>query len=221
MLEIASRIHNAIEMMAGVRRGGVVARSTAMSRPLKVFRTPIGFHDAYVAAPSRKAALEAWGSDVDLFARGLAEPVTDADLVREPLAHPGEVIRRRRGSDDDHFAELDRQAPKPHRRPAKPAAERKPVRPAKAEPRNPPKPPNPKPRRPAPSRAALEAAEAALERRRVEQKEAIAALRQRERSLQEQRRALESEQEREIARLDAAIAKARGRYAEALAKWRG
>jgi hypothetical protein len=30
-----------------------------MPRKLKVFRTPIGFHDAYVAAPSRKAALEA------------------------------------------------------------------------------------------------------------------------------------------------------------------
>ena len=29
---------------------------------LKVFRTSIGFHDAYVAAPSRKAALEAWGA---------------------------------------------------------------------------------------------------------------------------------------------------------------
>jgi hypothetical protein len=27
---------------------------------LKVFRTPIGFHDAYVAAPSKKAALAAW-----------------------------------------------------------------------------------------------------------------------------------------------------------------
>ena len=30
---------------------------------LKVYRTPIGFHDAYVAAPSQKAALDAWGSD--------------------------------------------------------------------------------------------------------------------------------------------------------------
>lgn len=28
---------------------------------LKVYRTPIGFHDAYVAAPSQKAALKAWG----------------------------------------------------------------------------------------------------------------------------------------------------------------
>ena len=26
---------------------------------LKVYRTPIGFHDAYVAAPSKKAALRA------------------------------------------------------------------------------------------------------------------------------------------------------------------
>ncbi len=34
-----------------------------MARKLKVFRTPAGFHDAYVAAPSRKAALAAWGAD--------------------------------------------------------------------------------------------------------------------------------------------------------------
>ena len=37
---------------------------------LKVFRTPIGFHDAYVAAPSRAAALRAWGADTDLFSTG-------------------------------------------------------------------------------------------------------------------------------------------------------
>ena len=34
---------------------------------LKVFRTAIGFHDAYVASPSRAAALRAWGADTDLF----------------------------------------------------------------------------------------------------------------------------------------------------------
>ena len=38
---------------------------------LKVFRTPIGFHDAYVAAPSQKAALEAWGADSNIFAQTL------------------------------------------------------------------------------------------------------------------------------------------------------
>jgi hypothetical protein len=36
--------------------------------PLKAFRLPIGFHDAYAAAPSQKAAIEAWGSDKDVFA---------------------------------------------------------------------------------------------------------------------------------------------------------
>lgn len=39
---------------------------------LKVYRTPIGFHDTYVAAPSQKAALAAWGSGHDLFST--AEP---------------------------------------------------------------------------------------------------------------------------------------------------
>ena len=88
-----------------------------MPRQLKVYRTPIGFHDAYVAAPSQKAALAAWGSDADLFARGVAEVVTDAALTKEPLAHPGEVVRRLRGSADYHFAA----------RPAKKAKARKAV----------------------------------------------------------------------------------------------
>ncbi|MDB5673064.1 MAG: hypothetical protein JWM65_46, partial [Sphingomonas bacterium] len=77
-----------------------------MPRQLKVYRTPIGFHDAYVAAPSQKAALEAWGSDANLFARGMAEIVTDPALTSEPLASPGKVVRRLRGSADDHFAAL-------------------------------------------------------------------------------------------------------------------
>ncbi len=65
----------------------------ARQQKLKVFRAPIGFHDVYVAAPSRKAALEARGSDHDLFARGMAEEVVDPELIREPLARPGEIIR--------------------------------------------------------------------------------------------------------------------------------
>lgn len=77
---------------------------------LKVFRTPIGFHDAYVAAPSRKAALEAWGSDSDLFARGIAEPVTDPELAREPLQNPGQVIRRLRGTEAEQIAALPRRS---------------------------------------------------------------------------------------------------------------
>lgn len=83
----------------------------ARTAKLKVFRTPIGFHDAYVAAPSQKAALEAWGSDADLFARGIAELVVDRDLTQEPLKHPGKIIRRSRGSTAEQIAALPKSAP--------------------------------------------------------------------------------------------------------------
>ncbi|MBY8823476.1 hypothetical protein [Sphingomonas colocasiae] len=81
---------------------------------LKVFRTPIGFHDAYVAAPSQKAALAAWGADADLFARGVAERVSDPRLAAEPLEKPGEVIRRTRGTAAEHLAALPRDRARRH-----------------------------------------------------------------------------------------------------------
>ena len=62
-----------------------MAKKPERKQKLKVFRTPIGFHDAYVAAPSQKAALEAWGADGNLFAQGIAEQVTDPDVMEEPL----------------------------------------------------------------------------------------------------------------------------------------
>lgn len=114
-----------------------------MPRKLKVFRTAIGFDDAYVAAPSRKAALAAWGADADLFARGVAEEVTDAKLSQAPLARPGEVIRVSRGGLSEHLKALPKRKRKAA---AAPAA--KPRKVAK------PKPP--------PSRSKLEAAERAL-----------------------------------------------------------
>jgi hypothetical protein len=52
-----------------------------MARALKVLRTAAGFHDASVAATNRKAALAARGSRADLFARGMAEQVTDPELT--------------------------------------------------------------------------------------------------------------------------------------------
>ncbi|WP_185867696.1 hypothetical protein [Sphingomonas sp. TF3] len=82
-----------------------------MARKLKVFRTSIGFHDAYVAAPSQQAALEAWGSSTNLFGTGLAEQVTDPKLVKGPLAAPGQVIKVKRGSQREHLAALPRTKP--------------------------------------------------------------------------------------------------------------
>ncbi len=90
------------------------------SRALKVYRTAIGFHDAYVAAPSMKAALAAWGTDKNLFARGAAELVEDRALTAEPLSHPGEVVRVLRGSAADHVQALGKQsAKKPAKRKAR------------------------------------------------------------------------------------------------------
>jgi len=73
-------------------------------RPLKVFRTSAGFEDVYVAAPSRKAALAAWGTDKDLFARQAAEEVHDPELIKAPLAQPGNVVRLPRGTTAEHLA---------------------------------------------------------------------------------------------------------------------
>jgi hypothetical protein len=84
-----------------------------MPRALKVFRTPVGFYDAIVAAPSQKAALAAWGTTTNLFASGDACVVEDPALQAEALAHPGEVIKKSRG---DVAAML---GPEPPKRPAR------------------------------------------------------------------------------------------------------
>lgn len=103
-----------------------------MPRKLKVFRTAIGFEDAYVAAPSRKAALDAWGADADLFARGVAEEVTDVTLMKAPIAKPGEVIRVSRGDLAQHLKALPKKAArKAVRTPANPASVAKPKPPPK------------------------------------------------------------------------------------------
>lgn len=162
---------------------------------LKVYRTPAGFHDAYVAAPSQKAALKAWGSDANLFARGIAEVVTDPALTKAPLAAPGEVIRVARTSAD----ELPTPTLRPKKRAAKPAAE-------------------PKPR---PSRAALEAAERALEDAEARHAEEQRALRREEEALVERRREMEKAQAAERLMLDRARLAARDDYQAAVEAWNG
>lgn len=179
---------------------------------LKVFRTPIGFHDAYVAAPSRKAALAAWGSAADLFARGVAEEVTDAGLTAEPLAAPGTVIRRSRGTAAEQLAALPPDAVRVHEREADPtsrsAATPKPILP-------------PKPRPPRPDAAALDAAEAALTEAGERHRTALAKLAEREKRLAAERRALERTQEAEAATLERVRDAARTAYDAALRAWRG
>jgi hypothetical protein len=172
----------------------------AIMPKLKVYRTPIGFHDAYVAAPSMKAALQAWGTTKNLFSRGAAELVTDAKLTKEPLARPGEVIKRARGSAAEHrkaagsgggAAGEGKTAPKP--------------KPAKRPPR--------------PNRKPLEKAEQALDTARQRHERALADIDRRLDALQEKRHELAKEQESEIAGLEEELAERESAYRRALDKW--
>jgi hypothetical protein len=177
-----------------------------MARALKVFRTPIGFHDAYVAAPSQKAALEAWGADANLFARGAAEQVTDPHLTKEPLAQPGKVIKRPRASAAEHFASLAKAQPKAVKADSK-----------KAEPKTRAKQRAPRPR---PSRKALDEAEEALAQQQDAAQSAMEVLEEQLARLETEIHSMRQKQEKAIQRLEGRIERERRKYEAALAKWR-
>lgn len=177
-----------------------------MPRKLKVFRTTTGFHDAYVAAPSQKAALEAWGADANLFARGVAEQVTDPKLMAEPLKRPGEVIKLSRG---DLSAQLKAFGPrrKPKAKADAPEESAKPRKAAK------PKPP--------PKRDKVNAAEATLKKTRQRHSAEAAKLEAERDEIERKLEALRAKQGKELARLERKRDEAREAYREALETWSG
>jgi hypothetical protein len=65
-----------------------------MPRKLKTYTTSAGFFDLAIAAPSMKAALEAWGSNSNLFHQGFAKLSDDPEIVADTMARPGVVLRR-------------------------------------------------------------------------------------------------------------------------------
>jgi colicin import membrane protein len=75
-----------------------------MARKLKTFQTSLGFYDLAIAAPSMKAALEAWGAGSNLFHQGVAEETDDPDVVAATMSKPGVVLKRPAGS-NGRFAE--------------------------------------------------------------------------------------------------------------------
>jgi hypothetical protein len=166
---------------------------------LKVFCTPIGFHDAYVAAPSQKAALEAWGADSNLFAQGVATQVTDRKLIAEPLGNPGAVIKRLRGSREQQIQALGKTATTKLR-----AAKQTPA---------------PKRRQAKPSRAELSDAEDRLSAAEASHRRQLQELEAREREIALERRSLERAHREDRERLEAEISEARERYERALADW--
>ncbi|MBR0727049.1 cell envelope biogenesis protein TolA [Bradyrhizobium manausense] len=70
-----------------------------MARKLKAYQTSLGFFDLAIAAPSMKAALEAWGADSNLFHQGAANESDDPDVIATAMAKPGVVLRRPVGTD--------------------------------------------------------------------------------------------------------------------------
>jgi len=173
-----------------------------MPRKLKVFRTPTGFDDAYVAAPSRKAALEAWGAATDLFARGSAEEVTDARLMAEPLKHPGQVIRVSRG---DLKAQI--KALGPRRGAKRPSAKSAPAA--------------TKRRAAPPRRDKVDRAEAALAEARDREGKELAALDKEREAIERKLDAVKARQAKAISALEDRLEKARAEYRAALDKWSG
>src|SRR5215472_4597004 len=75
-----------------------------MARKLKTFQTSLGFYDLAIAAPSMKAALEAWGAGSNLFHQGVAKETDDPDVVAATMSKPGLVLKRPAGS-NGRFAE--------------------------------------------------------------------------------------------------------------------
>lgn len=176
-----------------------------MPRKLKVFRTTTGFHDAYVAAPSQKAALAAWGADANLFARGVAEQVTDRKLMAAPLERPGEVIKVSRG---DLSAQLKALGPR------KKKARRKAEQPEATEPRKPAARP-----RPPPKRDKVDAAEAALKQAGARHAQEAQKLEDQRDAIERKLAALRAKQDKELARLERKRDEAREAYREALERW--
>ena len=175
----------------------------ARGRKLKVYRTPIGFHDAYVAAPTQKAALEAWGAGSNLFGRGDAEQVSDPELMAAPLERPGEVIKVLRGSRKEQVEALGKAGAQRARKRPSPRA-----RPVKGKGRR-------------PSRAALDKAEKALTELNEKHEAQLARLADEERKLAERRREAERDHARRREELEERLAGAKAEYERAVREREG
>jgi hypothetical protein len=60
-----------------------------MPRKLKVYQTSLGFFDLAIAAPSMKAALEAWGAGSNLFHKASRRSQTTEKSLMRQWRSPG------------------------------------------------------------------------------------------------------------------------------------
>jgi hypothetical protein len=129
----AREVDSTADRMAAVSGAG----KRLMARKLKTYQTSLGFFDLAMAAPSMKAALEAWGADSNLFHQGAAKESLDPDVIAATMAKPGVVLRRPVGKHAELPTDLGGgptkaarkskgpKAKKPSSRPVDKAAERK------------------------------------------------------------------------------------------------
>jgi len=84
-----------------------------MVRRLKTYQTSLGFFDLVIAAPSMKAAADAWGLKTNEVKRGFAKETHDPAIVAATMAKPGVVLRRPVGSNSPfkQHAELPKDLP--------------------------------------------------------------------------------------------------------------
>ena len=122
--------------------------------------------------------MRAWGANTDLFAMGAAEQVTDAKLMTEPLAKPGTIVKRSRGSAGEHLLAAGKSKPR--------KAGAKAPRPRKA--------------KPPPSRSKLDEADRQLAEAELHYDRAREKLDEEAKLLSEKRRKLERKHEAEIGR---------------------
>jgi hypothetical protein len=96
-----------------------------MARKLKTYQMSMGFFERAIAAPSMKAALEAWGADSNLFHQGAAKESHDPGEVGVVLKRPvgsqravqgacrtAQGYRRRRRSEEGRAKSSEPQATK-------------------------------------------------------------------------------------------------------------
>jgi hypothetical protein len=177
-----------------------------MARALKTFQAHLGFYDTVVAAPSRAAALKAWGSRQNLFRDGQAKETKDPQAVAAATAKPGVVLRRPVGSNGPFSENPD--LPKVSAQP-----KLKLVHSAKTEAA-----PKKKaaPERPPPDRRPIERAEKALAKLREDERRALAEMDARKAALDKEEQRVRSEFRRRREAAEKALAQARVAYQQAL-----
>jgi type IV secretory pathway VirB10-like protein len=160
-----------------------------MPRKLKVFQARLGFYDSVVAAPSRAAALRAWGTHLNLFADGMAQEASDEQAIAAALAQPEVPLRRAVGTSDPFSLE-----PGLPRLPDGAGAQKRPPK-LRLVPTGP---------KAEPDRTALTSAEAALRRVEQENQTEQEALREKRAQLEAEEKALKQRQA-ELAASEAAV----------------